>query len=373
MSSIRSSSSALRGHVAVERHRARAEPLRDAAHRERLEALLVGERDRGLDDPLDVRPGLGPRAAALASPPEELEADPEIAASGGHRGLDEHPDIAYGVLVMAYSVPDLAIEAKGLVKRYGSTVALDGLDLAVPAGTVCGLLGPNGAGKTTAVRILSTLLRLEGGSARVAGLRRGAGGSRGALPDRPDGPEGRGRGRAHRAPEPRDVRAALPPVAAGRAAARGRVARALRARRRGAQAGEAVLGRHAPPARPRGELHPRAAGAVPGRADDRAGPAQPQRGLGRGALVRRRRDDRAAHDALPRRGRPTRRPDLGDRPRARDRGRHAGRAEGARRRLADRRGRARGRRRRGGGLGGRAGVRLRHRGRRPAARHRTRR
>ena len=71
---------------------------------------------------------------------------------------------------MEYSVPDLAIEAKGLVKRYGSTVALDGLDLAVPAGTVCGLLGPNGAGKTTAVRILSTLLRLEGGSARVAGF-----------------------------------------------------------------------------------------------------------------------------------------------------------------------------------------------------------
>jgi ABC-2 type transport system ATP-binding protein len=71
---------------------------------------------------------------------------------------------------MAYSVPDLAIEACGLVKRYGDTLALDGLDLAVPAGTVCGLLGPNGAGKTTAVRILSTLLRLDGGSARVAGF-----------------------------------------------------------------------------------------------------------------------------------------------------------------------------------------------------------
>ena len=74
---------------------------------------------------------------------------------------------------MAYSVPDLAIEASGLVKRYGDTVALDGLDLAVPAGTVCGLLGPNGAGKTTAVRILSTLLRLDGGSRPGRGLRRG--------------------------------------------------------------------------------------------------------------------------------------------------------------------------------------------------------
>ena len=71
---------------------------------------------------------------------------------------------------MAYSVPDLAIEAVGLRKRYGSTVALDGLDLAVPEGTVCGLLGPNGAGKTTAVRIFSTLLRFDAGFARVAGL-----------------------------------------------------------------------------------------------------------------------------------------------------------------------------------------------------------
>jgi ABC-2 type transport system ATP-binding protein len=71
---------------------------------------------------------------------------------------------------MAYSVPGLAIEAIGLGKRYGSTVALDGFDLAVPEGTVCGLLGPNGAGKTTAVRIFATLLRLDEGVARVAGL-----------------------------------------------------------------------------------------------------------------------------------------------------------------------------------------------------------
>ena len=50
------------------------------------------------------------------------------------------------------------IRTKGLVKRYGEVVALDGLDLEVPKGTVLGLLGPNGAGKTTAVRILTTLL-----------------------------------------------------------------------------------------------------------------------------------------------------------------------------------------------------------------------
>jgi ABC-2 type transport system ATP-binding protein len=63
-----------------------------------------------------------------------------------------------------------AVFAKGLRKRYGETRALDGFDLAVPEGSVCGLLGPNGAGKTTAVRILSTLLRPDDGRAEVAGF-----------------------------------------------------------------------------------------------------------------------------------------------------------------------------------------------------------
>ncbi|HEU5389565.1 MAG TPA: ATP-binding cassette domain-containing protein [Streptosporangiaceae bacterium] len=62
-----------------------------------------------------------------------------------------------------------AIEAEGLVKNFGATKALAGLDLAVPAGTVYGLLGPNGAGKTTAVRVFATLLRPDGGRARVLG------------------------------------------------------------------------------------------------------------------------------------------------------------------------------------------------------------
>ena len=65
---------------------------------------------------------------------------------------------------------ELAIEAEGLRKSYGKVVALDGVDLAAPTGTVLGLLGPNGAGKTTAVRILTTLLPPDGGRARVAGL-----------------------------------------------------------------------------------------------------------------------------------------------------------------------------------------------------------
>jgi ABC-2 type transport system ATP-binding protein len=62
------------------------------------------------------------------------------------------------------------IRAEGLVKRYGEVVALAGLDLAVPEGTILGLLGPNGAGKTTAVRILTTLLIPDAGTASVAGV-----------------------------------------------------------------------------------------------------------------------------------------------------------------------------------------------------------
>ena len=61
------------------------------------------------------------------------------------------------------------IEARGLTKRFGSTLALDGLDLLVPAGAILGVLGPNGAGKTTAVRILTTLTLPDSGSASVAG------------------------------------------------------------------------------------------------------------------------------------------------------------------------------------------------------------
>lgn len=65
---------------------------------------------------------------------------------------------------------EFAVEARGLTKRYGDVVALDGLELSVPTGTVLGLLGPNGAGKTTAVSILTTLISPDAGNALVAGV-----------------------------------------------------------------------------------------------------------------------------------------------------------------------------------------------------------
>jgi len=68
-----------------------------------------------------------------------------------------------------HSSADLAIETVGLTKRFGDVDVVDQLDLAVPAGSVYGFLGPNGAGKTTTVRLLATLLRPDGGEARVLG------------------------------------------------------------------------------------------------------------------------------------------------------------------------------------------------------------
>ena len=70
-----------------------------------------------------------------------------------------------------FAHPDgIAIRARGLTKRFGSIVALDGLDLDVPAGSIFGLLGPNGAGKTTTIRILTGLARQTAGEATVAGI-----------------------------------------------------------------------------------------------------------------------------------------------------------------------------------------------------------
>ncbi|WP_395758981.1 ATP-binding cassette domain-containing protein [Streptomyces althioticus] len=70
---------------------------------------------------------------------------------------------------MSTQTSGLAIETASLVKTFGETRAVDGVDLTVPTGTVYGVLGPNGAGKTTTVKMLATLLRPDGGEARVFG------------------------------------------------------------------------------------------------------------------------------------------------------------------------------------------------------------
>lgn len=69
-----------------------------------------------------------------------------------------------------HSSTDLAVEVEGLTKAFKSTIALAGVDLVIPRGGVLGLLGPNGAGKTTVVRILTTLLKADSGTARVDGI-----------------------------------------------------------------------------------------------------------------------------------------------------------------------------------------------------------
>src|SRR5439155_17975247 len=93
---------------------------------------------------------------------------------GGDPGDPQHPSTGSRRVTTA-SEDGLALATRGLVKRYGKVVALDGLDLSVPTGVVYGFLGPNGAGKTTTMRILTGLIHADAGSVELLGrpIRRG--------------------------------------------------------------------------------------------------------------------------------------------------------------------------------------------------------
>ncbi len=136
---------------------------------------------------------------------------------GQHGGME---DVSY------------AIETHGLVKRFGKTTALAGVDLTARTGSVLGLLGPNGAGKTTAVRILATLLRPDDGIGDRLRLRRGARRAPGAPAHRAHRPVRLGRRGAvgHQQPDHGRPAARAQPAAGPRP--RGRAARAVRAHRR---------------------------------------------------------------------------------------------------------------------------------------------
>ena len=229
-----------------------------------------------------------------------------------------------------------AIEAIGIAKSYGATPVLAGVDLRVERGTVFSLLGPNGAGKTTMVRILATLLRADAGQARVAGFdvvadRRAVRhaisltGQYAAVDELQTGEE--------------NLRMMGRLAGLGRAAASSRAQELLtrfdltgaaRPPRRD------LLGRDAAAPRPRREPGRAAVGALPRRAHHRPRPAQPPRDVGRDHRPRGLRRDRLPDHAVPRGGRPPRRPRRGARRRPCRRRGHARGAQAPDRRAAPR-------------------------------------
>ena len=128
-------------------------------------------------------PGLPPKGGAHIIDRIYLWTDtPDdfLAAARGHIGVEA--DAAAAAKAQAQVAQDeerrermaqyrnrSTIEVKGLVKRFGDTTALDGIDLTAESGSVLGLLGPNGSGKTTTVRILATLMKPDAGTARICG------------------------------------------------------------------------------------------------------------------------------------------------------------------------------------------------------------
>ena len=298
--------------------------------------------------------------------PTDAEADPEQAAAlavrlplrlelldqlGARAPLFHRGTVCQTVVkpLRAFSslacMTDDAIVVEGLEKSYGSVRALNGIDFAARTGSVLGLLGPNGAGKTTAVRILTTLLEADAGTARVAGLdvkrdaaelraKIGLAGQYAAVDENLTGFENLEMvGRLYHL---------------GKAASRQRADELLErfeltdaakrpaktysgGMRRRLDLAAALVAR--PPVlfldEPTTGLDPRS----------RIGMWETIEVAGGGGR------HGAAHHPVPRRGRPARRPDRGDRPRPRDRRGHRGRAQGADRRRAARH-QARGPRRR---------------------------
>ena len=245
---------------------------------------------------------------------------------GRQRSTHPYPTITTGDETLDQH--QYAIETDGLVKHFGETRAVDGVDLQVRAGTVYGVLGPNGAGKTTTIRMLATLIEPTAGTARVLGhdvvaeadAVRGSVSLTGQFASVDEELTGRENlvllGR---------LLGLLP--APGRRA-RGRAARGVRAGRGRRPARVDLLGGHAPAARHRREHRGDPRPVVPRRAHDRARPPQPQPGLGHRASARRDRDHRVADHAVPRGGRPAGRPHRHHRPRPHHRRGHVGRAEG---------------------------------------------
>ncbi len=224
----------------------------------------------------------------------------------------------------------LAIETHGLVKAFGDTRAVDGLDLTVPTGGVYGVLGPNGAGKTTAIRMLATLLRPDGGKRPVLGHDVVAEADAVRCQGQPHRPVRLARRGPDRHREPRAARAAARvQLRPARASAGRRAARRLR-----------------PRPRPADRQVKNYSGGMRRRIDIAASIVvtpellfldEPTTGLDPRsrnqvwdivrALVAGG-HHRAAHDAVPRRGRPARRPHRRDRPRQGHRRGHERRAQG---------------------------------------------
>ncbi|WP_341351083.1 ATP-binding cassette domain-containing protein [Nocardioides convexus] len=173
-----------------------------------------------------------------------------------------------------------AVQAQGLVKTFGTFHAVDGIDLEVRPGEIFGVLGPNGAGKTTTLRMLATLLPIDGGEARIFGVDvrrephkiRQAG--RRHRPVRLGGRE------PHRRGEPHPLRPAARAVHRQRPAHGRGPARALRAGGGREPADPELLRRHAPAPGPRGVVDRPAAADLPRRADHRPGPAHPRPDVG---------------------------------------------------------------------------------------------